>query len=71
MARQGNETMHRYPFAKPLNAPQAASQPESGAARLSRGHHDGAGDTGNRLRGKTCHLCDDGDCGPGYDLSSK
>ncbi len=52
------------PFAKPLSAPQAASH--SGAARSSRGRHDGAGD--NRLRGKTCHLCDDGDCGPGYDL---
>ena len=64
MARQGNETMHRYPFAKPLSVPQAASH--SGAARSSRGRHVGAGD--NRLRGKTCHLCDDGDCGPGYDL---
>jgi hypothetical protein len=64
--RQGNETMHRYPFAKPLSAPQAASQ--SGAARSSRGRHDSDGAGDNRLRGKTCHLCDDGDCGPGYDL---
>ena len=60
MARLGNKAMHRYPFAKSAAPSQAARRPK--AARSSQ-------DPGAiRLRGKSCHLCNDGDDGPGYDL---
>jgi hypothetical protein len=56
MARQGNKTMHRYPFVKSRNGLQTARPVRP----------DNLGDI--RLSGKSCHLCDESDDGPGYDL---
>ena len=55
MARQGNKTMHRYPFV---------------TFNRSNQNHRGCADDPRsiRLRGKSCHLCDESDDGPGYDL---
>jgi hypothetical protein len=51
-----NKAMHRYPFVKSRRSPHTGS----------RKRPENPGDI--RMCGKTCHLCDDGDDGPGYDL---
>ena len=65
MARQGNKAMHRFPFAnsEQSGVPNAARQSET--ARSARKSPD-LGTV--RLRGSSCHLCDKGDDGPGFDL---
>ena len=63
MARQGNKTMHRYPFANSERVHQSARK--SGAARPDHGVKDPGA---IQLRGKSCHLCSNSDDGPGYDL---
>ena len=58
-ARQGNAAMHIYPFAT-----LARSGPkEPGKKRKASG-----ASKATAFEGKTCHLCSDGDDGPGYDL---
>ena len=56
-ARQGEWTMHHYPFA-PVGA--APTRRQKGGKRV--------GSPAALFRGKTCHLCVDGDDGPSYDL---
>ena len=58
-ARQGNNAMHIYPFARLWRSgPKVPGQKRraSGAARAAA------------FDGKTCHLCCNDDSGPGYDL---
>ena len=58
-ARQGNTTMHMYPFAnlwKTGKKEPGKKRKASGASRAIA------------FDGKTCHLCCDSDDGPGYDL---
>ena len=52
MARRGNWTMHQYPF----------------TMRSSKALSDTTGTGTVKYKGKTCHLCDIGDDGPGLDL---
>jgi hypothetical protein len=58
VAQQGNKTIPvlSYSFVKSCRSPQAGRRVRS----ENPGHI--------RSLGKTCHLCDDGDDGPGYDL---
>ena len=58
-ARQGNSTMHIYPFAKLWKS----GKKEPGKTRKASGAAKAAA-----FDGKTCHLCCDSDDGPGYDL---
>ena len=64
MARLGNKTMHRYPFVKSA-VQQQTPRKAAATARSGRSNPDPGA---VRLRGKSCHLCDEGDDGPGYDL---
>ena len=59
-ARQGVWTMHHYPFATAVAAP---TRQQPGGKRKEKS------DPGTiRFRGKSCHLCVDGDDGPSLDL---
>jgi hypothetical protein len=66
MARQGNKTMHRYPFVRTEDA-RAAHQSKT-ARRAARSSRKPENPGAIRFRGKSCHLCDNGNNGPGYDL---
>ena len=58
-ARQGNTTMHMYPFANLWKT----GKKEPGKKRKASGASKAIA-----FDGKTCHLCCEGDNGPGYDL---
>ena len=58
-ARQGNTTMHMYPFANLWKT----GKKEPGKKRKASGASKAIA-----FDGKTCHLCCEGDDGPGYDL---
>ena len=58
-ARQGNAAMHIYPFARLA---------KSGPKETGKKHKASGASKATAFEGKTCHLCCDGDDGPGYDL---